>query len=86
MYNLLTYQQDINEIVSLKESKKDTASANYFDTESDIYMRSLGLKNEWSNTEKSHHFLNYNVSNETRITEISGFDYLVSFDHPHNNH
>jgi len=74
------YQQDINEIVSLKESKKDTASANYFDTESDIYMRSLGLKNEWSNTEKSHHFLNYNVSNETRITEISGFDYLVSFD------
>mgnify|MGYP000858185832 FL=1 len=74
------YQQDIDAIVILKQSKKDTASAYYYDTESDVYMRSLGLKNEWSYIDKHNRFLRFNRNDETRITEISGYDYLVSFD------
>ena len=74
------YKQDIDAIVILKQSKKDTASAYYYDTESDVYMRSLGLKNEWSYIDKHNRFLRFNRNDETRITEISGYDYLVSFD------
>ena len=73
------YQQDINAIIDSKQSKKGK-STSYFDDEADIYMRSMGLKNDWIDSENRNQYISYSINEENNITTISGYDYLINFE------
>ncbi len=74
------FKQNIDAIVTVKKSKKDQGQLYYyFDNEADVYLRSMGLDNNWHNSENRDAFANYSSNHENDITQISGYDYLVDF-------
>lgn len=73
------YQQDLKSIVDLQQSKKSKKNI-YLPGESEIYMRSLGLKNELKAKSNETNYLSYQVSNEKNVTDITGYQYYVNFE------
>lgn len=73
------YRQDLNSIVDKQEKEKSKPNA-YYISESDLYMRSMGLKAEWRYRDNANQYYSYQALDHNNITQISGYDYMVSFD------
>lgn len=74
------YKQDIHAIINQQQASKSKKET-YFPTESEIYMRSMGLKNEWRNQFFQSQYTSYNTANKNNITSLDGYEYLVHFDY-----
>ena len=70
------YKQDINAIVDLKTAKGKDLN---YDSEAEIYMKTLGLKYEYIYKEDPESNIVYNASYDATVKTITGYDYLIDF-------
>jgi hypothetical protein len=73
------YKQDVNALVDLQK-KRDKNKRFYYENEAGVYMKSMGLKDEFINIDDKLLFNNYNAEEIEGFTIISGYDYLIDFD------
>ncbi len=73
------FTQDIRAIVDKQQSKK-LKNNSYINGESEIYMRAMGLKNEWRSKTNEMSYVSFRCSNEENTTDISGYQYFTSFE------
>jgi hypothetical protein len=70
------YKQDINAIVNLKTAKGEELN---YDSEAEIYMKTLGLKYEYIYKEDPESNIVYNANYDATIKTVTGYDYLIDF-------
>ena len=73
------FTQDIRAIVDKQQSKK-LKNNSYINGESEIYMRAMGLKNEWRSKTNEMSYVSFRCSSEENTTDISGYQYFTSFE------
>jgi uncharacterized membrane protein YhaH (DUF805 family) len=71
------YQQDLNAIVDTQK-KNDTLFR--YESEATIYMRSMGLKSEYVNSNYKNAYIHYDTERRNSVTSITGYDYWVDFE------
>jgi len=70
------YKQDLDSMINLSNDNTDRWSQK---NEAEIYMRTLGLKYEYRNTDNKNLYFSYNT-NEGNTMNVKGYDYLIAFD------
>jgi hypothetical protein len=73
------YKQDIDSIVNLQDLKKDRYNS-WKNNEAEIYMKTMGLKYEYINTNvRSASVIDYTSAYNSILKTVTGYDYLVGF-------
>ena len=70
------YKQDLNAIVDLKTAEGKVLN---YDSEAEIYMKTLGLRYEYLYKEDQESNIVYNASYDQTVKTITGYDYLIDF-------
>lgn len=71
------YTQDIDSIVNIKKPNEN----NYSDySEAEIYMKTMGLNDNWVHAADERPKINFTSDYNEIITTISGYDYLINFE------
>lgn len=78
------YKQDINAIIDLQK-KRQKKGEYYYENESGVYIRSMGMENRFISTNDEVLSNDYTIKDDEGLTVVSGYDFLIDFDNYYGN-